>query len=282
MSRRFVFLVALIVTVGGIIYLALSPVALAQLFLYKPTKLSRFPDLPTSVFGARGRPVSFLSSSGRLLHGYFLEKPGSKFTVLLHHGQGGNIQTHFGLAKTVVSAGCSVLIYDYEGFGLSSGRPSNQHLLDDGDAACNYLMTIEQIPPSKIIQLGVSLGTGIASNVAMNHPCATVVLISPYTSLNQVFRDKNPLSHFYPSLLFPRPDLGAESFVRFNRSIPTLVIHGESDPIIDVHHAKDLVALSPETCTLVIAPDAHHGDFSTTFLAERIELFIQESVSREN
>lgn len=257
------------------VYLGLSPLVLANFLLYLPTRVENYSAIPLQTFGAKGEPITFSAPSGNTLHGFFFDKPGSRFTVLLHHGQGGNLVTHFGLAKTMLLAGFSVLTYDYEGFGMSTGTASNRGMLQDGDAAYKFLVKQKKIPASTIIQCGVSLGTGVASHVAETHPCAAVILISPYKSINQVAIERIPLFTLYPSVLFPQPDMGSLSFIKSNQTIPVLMVHGANDPIISAHHAQDLNALSKSPHWLILEPKAHHGDFSTTFLSDQIKLFAQ-------
>ena len=272
-------LIALISTaallLGG--YFALSPVALANVLLYLPLRVTSYTGIPAKVFGATGEPVTF-ASSGNQIHGFYFHKPGSSYTVILHHGQGGNLTAHFGLAKTMLLAGFSVLIYDYQGFGMSGGNASNKAMLDDGIAAYDFLVNNKHIEPSKIIQCGFSLGSAVASHVAQHVPCAAVILISPYTSINEVAVERIPLYRLYPDFLFPHPDMGSVAFMRSNKIIPVLLIHGANDPIIGAHHAKEFDQMAQCPHWLVIEPKAHHGDFSTVFLADEIKAFVQRTL----
>jgi len=175
-------------------------------------------------------------------------------------------------------AGFSVLIYDYEGFGMSSGTASSKSMLDDGEAAFDFLTKTQHLEPSAIIQCGVSLGSGVASYVAKKHPCAAVVLISPYTSINQVAIERIPLLRCYPKSLFPEPDMGSLNFIKSNATIPVLFIHGANDPIISVHHAQELNNMAKSPHRLILEPKSHHGDFSTIFLADQIKLFARRAL----
>jgi pimeloyl-ACP methyl ester carboxylesterase len=264
---------AALLLIGG--YIGLSPSVTANFLLYLPKRVTSYNNIPEKVFGAKGQSVTFDSSSGHKLYGFYFPKPGAHFTVLLHHGQGGNLITHFGLAKTMLLTGCSVLIYDYEGFGMSGGTASNKAMLSDGIAAYNFLVNKKKIEASTIIQCGVSLGSAIASHAAQYYPCAGVILISPYVSINQVAVERIPFYRLYPKFLFPQPDMGSLAFISNNKTIPVLLIHGANDPIINANHAKELDKLAQSPHWLVIEPNAHHGDFSTVFLAEQIKLFVQ-------
>ncbi len=271
------FLVAVIALPA--MYLLLSPISLSRLLEFCPQKLSGTQSVPKSIFGAQAEETKFKAPSGCLLYGLFFLRPGSQYTVLVHHGQG-NLVTHMGLARTAYMSGCSVLIYDYEGFGLSEGAPSNLALLSDGEAAFDYLVKNKHTLPERIINLGASLGTGVASHVAMKKPCAAVMLISPYTSINQVGREKFPFFCFYPSVLYPHPDIGATEFIRNNKTVPCVLIHGEKDPLISVNHSLTLEKLASAPCHLIVIKGAHHGDFSTVFLSQQIKGLINQVDAR--
>ncbi len=266
---------ALATLVSAAVYFAISPLALSRLVLYQPARTSSYDTVPLQALGATGQEVTFATASGHNIHGFYYNKPGATHTVLLHHGQGGNLGSHIGLARTMLLAGCSVLIYDYEGFGKSPGAPSTQAMLRDSNAAYDFLVATKHTHPQAIIHCGVSLGTGVASNLAARRPSAGVILISPYTSLRQIATERLPLYRIYPRFLFPQPDLGSLEFMSTNSTVPVLLIHGAADPLIGVHHAKQLHAASRYPCQLVIDSNAHHGDFSTTFLAHHIHHFLR-------
>jgi hypothetical protein len=260
--------------------IVLSPLVLANFLLYMPVKVIDYAGIPATAFGANGKAINFPSANGKTLCGYLFKRPGARFTVLLSHGQGGNLETHFGLAKTMLQAGCSVMTYDYQGFGKSSGVASSINMQQDGEAAYRYLTDVQHLKPSEIILCGISLGSGVASHIAEKNRCAAVILISPYTSLKQVAIERNPLFRFYPASFFPQPDLGSLSFVRSNSAIPILLIHGVNDPIISAIHAQELDKAARAPHWLILEPKAHHGDFSTTFLSQQIKLFIEKALAR--
>lgn len=261
-------------------YFALSPIVLSNVLLYLPKTVVKYSSIPSEVFGTRCEAVEFASANGKLLSGIYVEKKESKYTVLLHHGQGGNLETHFGLAKMILLADCSVLIYDYQGFGMSEGKASNRNMLDDGDAAYNFLIEQKHLEASSIINCGISLGSGVACHVAEKHPCAAVVLISPYLSINQVAIERIPHFRFYPRMLFPQPDMGSLKFIKSNERIPVLIIHGANDTLVSVRNALELNKLAKAPHLLVIDKNAHHGDFSTIFLSDQIKLFVKRSCGR--
>ena len=87
--------------------------------------------------------------------------------------------------------GVNILVFDYRGFGESAGVPDEQGLYADARAAYDLLRTKYQVPASKIVLYGHSLGTGVAVQLASSVPSGALILHAPYTSI---------------------PDLGARQF----------------------------------------------------------------------
>ena len=255
-------------------YLACSPLLLGQWLLFQAKRVDCYRGIPSVVLGAPSRPVEFNSPAGNKICGYLFSKPGAHWTILIHHGQGGNLETHLGLARTALLAGCSAFIYDYEGFGASEGVASTGAMMQDGEAAFKFLTEKLEVPAKNIFQMGVSLGTGAACYVAGRHHCGGVILVSPYTSLRRVALDAAPWIRLYPSFFFPFPDPGCTEFVRTNSDTPVLFIHGAKDFLISPSNSTELASKSPAPHRLKLYSDVHHGDFSTTDLADDIRLFI--------
>jgi len=105
----------------------------------------------TSVRGVSSsiQEAFFNTEDGKRLHGWFF--PGEKENpVILHfHGNAGNISHRLDLVQPFLHRGFSVFLFDYRGFGKSSGRPSETGLYKDGLAAWAYLVEKETITPGK-------------------------------------------------------------------------------------------------------------------------------------
>jgi pimeloyl-ACP methyl ester carboxylesterase len=272
--RQKTLLIPLVVAAGT--YIALSPAVLANYLLFLPARCADYDAVPKRIFGAVREDAVFKAPDGKVLHGIIFRKPFANKFVLLHHGQGGNLMTHLGLAKTVLLSGCSVMIYDYEGFGESEGCPSVQGILQDGDAAYDYVISKKLAMPNQLIQCGFSLGTGVACHIAETKPCAGVILISSYQSLNMVAQEKFPYLRLYPESLQIHPSIGTSNFFEKNTRIPVLLIHGANDQLINSHHSIQARVTAKCPCRLVLDPKCHHGDYSTVFLANQIRRFVRD------
>ena len=165
-------------------------------------------------------------------------------TVLHSHGNAEDIGMtwpwiqHFGQQLQV-----NVMIYDYEGYGLSStGQPNEQACYEDVDAAYAYLTNTLNTPASNIILFGRSLGTGPSCYLAHRLSKAGVdlgglILQSPLLSVYRVVLDVR--FTFYGDR-FPNID--------YMKSVncPVLIIHGVSDEIIPFWNGESLFLAIPE------------------------------------
>ncbi len=257
-----------------LLYFVLSPLMVARALLFVPQKYSSEKYNIPSVLGIPREDVRFSTVAGKCLHGWYFIRPGSRYVLIIDHPQGGNIATHVGLAATGLLTGSSVLLYDYEGFGKSEGEPSTQALLDDGLAAYDFIAKTKLVPANKIVEMGVSLGTGVASYVTAHRKCAALILISPYASLRQASRDHLPWLNLYPDFAFPQPDLSQDEMIKTNISMPLLIVHGEKDNLVPMKNAQQIFNAARCPKKLVIDPSTHHGDYKLTFLSQTILTFL--------
>ena len=77
--------------------------------------------------------------------------------------------------------GVNLFAIDYRGYGESATTHPNQiRMMEDADAAWQYLTTSRSLPGSRIVVYGVGLGTSVAAHLAVDHPdLAAVILDSP-------------------------------------------------------------------------------------------------------
>ena len=87
---------------------------------------------------------------------------GCAVTVLLSHGNAENIsQIYPKYEQMAVTHRVNFFVYEYAGYGISSGaKASEREFYDDISAAFAYLVEKKNIPRSKIILFGRSIGSG--------------------------------------------------------------------------------------------------------------------------
>ncbi len=196
------------------------------------------------------------STDGAQLSGWYIPSPDARGVVLYHHGNAGNIGGRVGPASRLHAQHLDVVMFDYRGYGESTGAPSEQGILADSRAVYEWLIEEKSVPPSRIVLWGRSLGGAAAIATAAEVPCAALVVESSFTSIT----DMATLQ--YPWLVGTRwlvrhPFKSAERIVEV--SVPTLVAHGEDDGLIPVAHGQRLRALAPNARALVALRGGHNG-----------------------
>ena len=218
--------------------LALSVYLLQNRLVYAPDRnVQRNPSALNLPF----EEVTLKSSSDAFVHGWYVPYEASTYTVLFCHGNAGNIADRLELIKVLHSAGLSVFIFDYAGYGQSTGKPSEQQTYEDARAAWDYLTVTRKIEAERIIILGRSLGGGVATQLAVTEKPAGVVLESTFTSIPDIG------ARLYPWL--PVRWLSRVSYDNLARMseirVPILIMHSRDDEVIPYSHAQSLLAASP-------------------------------------
>jgi pimeloyl-ACP methyl ester carboxylesterase len=205
-------------------------------------------------------PLNVLPNSP-FIHAWFFKMPGARRVILLHHGQGSNLSMFLGEVWEYLQMGHSVLIYDYEGHGRSSGTPTILGICRDGEAAYNWLVQEKGYRPDQIVHVGDSLGSGVAAEVAVRHPCAGLVMFAPYASLMEVAHYRLPILDMYPQWLIGYPDIGALKPLS-KKHPPVLMMSGVKDPCIPVTQGDKIARVADkEGFTYVRFSDCGHADF---------------------
>jgi abhydrolase domain-containing protein 17 len=181
----------------------------------------------------------------------YIPNPQATFTLLYIHGNAedlGDIRLDL---EQLQQWGFSVFAYDYRGYGLSDGQPSEVHAYQDADAAYRYLTQQLKIPAHQIILYGRSLGGGSAVDLASRQPMAGLILQSTFTT---AFRVVVPV----PIVPFEKFDnLRKISQVR----CPLLVMHGGIDRVVPFQHGQQLYAAAAQPKLFLWEPAAGHNDF---------------------
>jgi fermentation-respiration switch protein FrsA (DUF1100 family) len=123
------------------------------------------------------------------------------------------------------------IIYDYQGYGMSEGEPSEQNCYDDLESVVNYALTDLKIEKKDLFLVGRSLGTGVVIHYANRFKWkTTIMLISPFRTIDVLFP--------------PHLNITSGQFLSENKIdglvCPTKIIHGKLDTLIPIYHGKYL------------------------------------------
>ncbi|MDC6169854.1 alpha/beta hydrolase [Paucibacter sp. XJ19-41] len=226
--------------IGGLIAavpLALVLALLALLYL-KQEALLFFPErLPPGHRFEMGADVHALEielADGARLSVLQLRQAAPKGLVFYLHGNAGNLQSWFSRADFYRRAGFDLVMPDYRGYGLSSGRiGSEAQLHADVRAVWERLAPAYQGLPRVIV--GRSLGTALAARLAAEVGAEQLVLISPYRHMAALMDEHYPL---LPRWLLRYP-LDTEAALA-DYAGPLLLIHGGRDTLIPPAHSQAL------------------------------------------
>ena len=108
-----------------------------------------------------------------------------KGVVLFFHGNAGSLRRWGDVAESFTLRGYDLFIFDYRGYGKSSGKiASEQQLIKDAEQVYQYVS--RRYAPRHIVVYGRSLGTGLAAQIALRHAPKMLILETPYVSLKDL------------------------------------------------------------------------------------------------
>jgi len=204
-----------------------------------------------------GQPVSCqaIPSAPNLLDAVYVQPARglAQSALLICHGIGETVGRWMPVQQLLAAHGVSSLVFDYSGYGRSTGVISSTQCELDAIAAFRHLQTLAPELPVSI--LGFSLGTGIAAAIISRVLPAHLILGASFTSFRAASRAAG-----IPALLAPLvpPIWDARESLR-NSTIPLLVLHGEQDGLFPVQMAREVAAKCPAPTQLVIVPNVGHN-----------------------
>ncbi len=137
-------------------------------------------------YGLEFEEVWFPAADGVRLHGWWV--PRATAPVLLwFHGNAGNISHRLENLKLLHDlAEVQVFIFDYREYGKSEGRISREGTFKDAAAAYRYVAADRQVPTGEIVLFGRSLGSALATDLAVRAPCRSLILESAFTNSSEM------------------------------------------------------------------------------------------------
>ena len=213
-------------------------------------------------------PVSFPTADGLTLSGWFVTRTETPdFTAIVFNGNAGNRAFRAPLADALARANLAVLLFDYRGFGGNPGSPSESGLTLDARAAREYVLGRAGVDRDRLVYFGESLGTAVATGLAVDHPPAALILRSPFTSLTDIGRQHYPMLPVR-WLLRDRYDT-IERIARIR--VPLLLIAGDRDRIVPIAQTRRLYDAAGAPKSLLIIDGADHNDESLVDGREMID-----------
>lgn len=223
-----------------------------------------FPPKPTY---ASSDNILFIKTDQQQIAAVYLKNENSTHTILYSHGNAvdlGGLQRMIG---NFYNNGFSVLAYDYSGYGLSDGSPSEQAVYNNAQAAYDFLINELGAPPQSIIAYGHSLGGAVAADLASKNSVAGLILESTFVS---AFRVRTVVS-LYPFDKFTTLDKLSSI------NAPVLIMHSRDDPVIPFWHSESLFAAANEPKTNYWTDNGGHGgvSYSGKSFWDKLAVFVE-------
>jgi fermentation-respiration switch protein FrsA (DUF1100 family) len=259
-------------------------VILLLVFLFQ-SRLVYFPQFARELVATpRGagldyEDVQLHTADAERLHAWWTPARAARGVVLIFHGNAGNISHRIDYLTMFNRLGYATLIIDYRGYGKSSGTPSEAGTYRDAEAAWQYLMETRKFKPQDVVILGESLGGGIATWLALQHPPRALVLASTFTSAPDLGAQVYP---WLPVRLLARIDYNSRERIQ-QITAPVLVAHSRNDDIIPFSHGQALFEAAHEPKQLLELRGGHNDGF--IFMREEwvraVGAFLEKAANRK-
>ena len=247
----------LLFVIGVLIFIYVALVVVIYLgqsrLVYFPTSsIDATPDL----INLRYEDVWLQTQDGDRIHGWYLPEENAEWTVLMFHGNGGNISHRLQTLDLLNKIGVNTLIIDYRGYGRSQGQPSEQATYQDALAAWEHLIQ-HRTDAESIILFGRSLGGAIAVWLATEVNPRGLILESTFSSVVDLAQHHYP---FLPVRYMSRFKYDSLSLAP-NIDMPTLMLHSREDDIVPFDLGLKLYEALPGNKSFVEMRGGHNDGF---------------------
>lgn len=236
-------------------------------------------DLRSSVPAMRLRDVALDAGNGATLRGVIAERAGATTTVLYFGGNAFHLdQQGADLLPLLASCGVNVAVFDYRGYGRSSGAPTVANL------AADALLVFDEVSaqaPGRVIVHGQSLGSFMAAHVAAQRPQAAGLVLEATATNVADWADANLPWYARPFLRLEiaeslRAVDNVAAVARFHGA--GLVLAGERDHVTPAALGRRVfAAMNPARRQWIEQAGAGHNDiFGSPALMPAYCAFVQQ------
>ncbi|MBD3403510.1 alpha/beta fold hydrolase [candidate division GN15 bacterium] len=278
LGRKTLRMLLWIVGLAGGLFLLFSIV----LYFQQPKMVffpSRAHDLTPAEIGLDARDVTIPVTNSESIHAWYFPVDGAVATIMLCHGNAGNISHRLESAQYWTELGANVLLFDYRGYGKSDGKPGEKEAYADAEAAYQWLRSEQQIPHEQIVIFGRSLGGAVAVDLAGRVPCRALVVESSFTSATAMGKRMFP---FLPIGLLIRFEFDSLSKIG-KLACPVLVTHSPDDEIVPYDMGQQLFDAANEPKRFVELDGGHNnrGYFDDPAYREALLSVINGTAARD-
>jgi pimeloyl-ACP methyl ester carboxylesterase len=188
---------------------------------------------------------TFIDVPGARLSAAQLQLAAPRGVVFFLHGNSGNLKKWFVDLDAFRELNFDVVMFDYRGFGKSSGHIGSEQQLRQ-DVRTVWAAFAERYEGKRVVISGQSLGTGLAAGLSAEL-CAAgkapdlTLMVSAYSSMQAL---ANELYPWVPRRILRYPLATLEHACRLTGKL--MLIHGDRDTLIGLHHSEALRKVAPQ------------------------------------
>jgi uncharacterized protein len=255
MNPKVLFDVMIPVAIAYVCVLGLVFVFQSRLVFYP--QIGREIMTTPQAYGLPYEEVEIATEDGERLASWWVPATDARGTVLIFHGNAGNISHRVDYLLMFNRLGYSVLIFDYRGYGTSTGSPSEQGTYRDAAAAWRHLVEQRGVRAGDVVLFGESLGGAVASWLAARRPARALILASSFTSATDLGAQ---VYWFLPVRMLSRIRYDNMANLKEVRA-PVLIAHSREDDIVPFSHGQKLFAAANEPKAFLELRGGHNDGF---------------------
>ena len=210
-------------------------------------------------FGVDYDSAAVRTRDGERLRSWSLAGPTARARIVYFHGNGGNLSVWAPIVAGIARRGYSVFAFDYRGYGLSTGRPTEQGMYRDVDAVVERFWR-DSSGDTPVVYWGRSLGVAMAAYAATVRAPDGLILESGFPDARSLIRTSPVLAclALFSTYRFPC----SEFINRLGTPVPVLVVHGDDDHVVSLTQGRALFDAIAAPKRFVIVRGGDHNDLA--------------------
>jgi len=228
---------------AGVVYL------FEDFFIFWPSRrLHGAPDPPF-------HDIALEPAPGTHIYGWHIPHPLPRAMVIYFQGNGGNRSDRVAHVEMLRGMAVSVLLVDYEGYGVSEGSTSEAAVYRDAREIIEWVRRDSKLRELPLVYYGESLGGAVATQMALENPPHALIIDHSFTTMGEMI---DRVCRGVPLRYVCRSRFNSiENLSGYHG--PVLVIHGEEDRLIPILHGQRLFEAANNPKWFLSIPGAGHN-----------------------
>ncbi len=191
------------------------------------------------------------------LQAWIIEKDIQTLPTIFYFG-GNAEEVSLNMEEYLAHVDANIVLVNYRGFGASTGSPGEDDLKADALAVFDQLSAVHGLKPERCAVWGRSIGSSIASYLALERGLGKLILTCPFDSIEAV------AAGFYPAWLVGLVLKDTHRTIDFSARITsdTLILAALEDEIIAPERTQALYDSLTCSREMVKIPGAGHNTIS--------------------